>query len=163
MTKLTYPLLMAITLLFSHITHAQQSDYSISSFAEEGFLAPNTHYLGEAWLHFSMPADSLTGYGITKAMFKANSTLNWHKHSSAQVLIIIDGVGYYQERGKEPVLMKEGDIIKCPPGIEHWHSSSMNHDVTYLAVYGGDTPTEWTEELTREEYDAVAEKLSGLE
>jgi quercetin dioxygenase-like cupin family protein len=110
---------MAIALLFSHNTHAQQSDYSISSFAEEGFLAPNTHYLGEAWLHFSMPADSLTGYGITKEMFKANSTLNWHKHSSAQVLIIIDGVGYYQERGKEPVLMKEGDIIKCPPGIEH--------------------------------------------
>jgi len=73
-----------------------------------------------------------------------------------------DRLWYYQERGKEPVLIKEGDIIKCPPRIRHWHSSSMNHDVTYLAIYGGDTPTVWTEELTREAYDAAAEKLSDL-
>jgi mannose-6-phosphate isomerase-like protein (cupin superfamily) len=99
------------------------SSAAIISYAEEGFLAPNTHYLGEAWLQFAMPADSLTGHGITKALFKANSTLNWHKLSSVQVLVIVDGVGYYQERGKEPVIMKEGDIIKCQPGTEHWHSS----------------------------------------
>ena len=147
-------------LLISSAAIAQMNDYAITSYAEEGFLAPNTHYLGEAWLQFAMPADSLTGYGITKAMFKANSTLNWHKHSSVQVLVIVDGVGYYQERGKEPVIMKEGDIIKCQPGTEHWHSSSKEHDVTYLAIYGGTTPTEWTEELTREAYDAVAEKLA---
>jgi len=46
--------------------------------------------------------------------------------------------------------MKESDIIKCQPGTEHWHSSSKEQDVTYLAIYGGTTPTEWTEELTRE-------------
>ena len=56
--------------------------------------------------------------------------------------------------------MKESDIIKCQPGTEHWHSSSKEQDVTYLAIYGGTTPTEWTEELTREAYDAVAEKLA---
>jgi len=148
-------------LLIGFAVHAQSDSYSITSYAEEGFLAPNTHYLGEAWLHFAMPQDSMTGYGITKAEFKANSTLNWHKHGSVQVLVIVDGVGYYQERGKEPVIMKEGDIIKCQPGTEHWHSSSKEHDVTYLAIYGGGTPTEWTEELTREAYDAVAEKLAA--
>ncbi|MEY2969806.1 MAG: hypothetical protein RLZZ599_179 [Bacteroidota bacterium] len=147
-------------LLIGGAALAQNNEYAITSYAEDGFLAPNTHYLGEAWLNFAMPADSTTGYGITKAMFKANSTLNWHKHGSVQVLIIVDGVGYYQERGKEPVIMKEGDIIKCQPGTEHWHSSSKEHDVTYLAIYGGSTPTEWTEELTREDYDAVAEKLA---
>ena len=128
MSKLTNPFLVVITLLISPKTHAQESDYSISTYEEDGFLAPNTHYLGEAWLHFSMPVDSLTGYGITKAMFKANSRLNWHKHGSTQVLIIIDGIGYYQERGKEPVLMKEGDInlIVSPEGTrsyaEKWKS-----------------------------------------
>jgi quercetin dioxygenase-like cupin family protein len=148
-------------LLIGGAALAQNNEYAITSYAEDGFLAPNTHYLGEAWLNFAMPADSTTGYGITKAMFKANSTLNWHKHGSVQVLIIVDGVGYYQERGKEPVIMKEGDIIKCQSGTEHWHSSSKEHDVTYLAIYGGSTPTEWTEELTREDYDAVAEKLAN--
>jgi len=85
--------------LISPKTHAQESDYSISTYAEEGFLAPNTHYLGETWLHFSMPVDSLTSYGITKAMFKTNSTLNWYKHGSTKVLII-NNVGYSREGGK---------------------------------------------------------------
>jgi len=99
LSKLTYPFLVAIALLISPKTHAQESDYSISTYEEEGFLATNTHYLGEARLHFSMPADSLTGYGITKVLFKANSTLNWYKHGSTQVLII-NKVGYCREGGK---------------------------------------------------------------
>ena len=30
---------------------AQNENYSVSSYHEEGFKAPNTHYLGEAWLN----------------------------------------------------------------------------------------------------------------
>ena len=93
------------------------------------------------------------GYNITKATFKANSTLDWHKHSSAQVLIIVDGEAYYQERGKEPVILKTGDVIKCEKDIEHWHSSTKFNDVTYLALYGGGQPTTWTEVVTQEYYD----------
>ena len=34
----------------------------------------------------------------------ANFILDWHKHGSVQVLIIVDGKAYYQERGKEAVI-----------------------------------------------------------
>ena len=51
--------------------------------------------------------------------------------------------------------------IKCDKNIEHWHSSSKDSDVTYLAIYGGETPTTWTEVLTQEYYDSVAEKLKN--
>jgi quercetin dioxygenase-like cupin family protein len=60
-----------------------------------------------------LQADDDLTYNITKATFKANSTLDWHKHGTVQVLIVIAGTGYYQEKGKEPVLMEAGDIIKC--------------------------------------------------
>lgn len=103
--------------------------------------------------------DPELGYNVTKATFKANSTLDWHKHSSTQVLIIVDGEAYYQERGKEAIILKEGDIIKCEKNIEHWHSSTKYSDVTYLALYGGEQPTTWTEVLTRQYYDSVSEKL----
>ena len=84
-----------------------------------------------------------------------------HKHSSAQVLIIVDGKAYYQERGKEPLILKEGDIIKCEKDIEHWHSSTKLSDVTYLALFGGGEPTIWTEVVTQEYYDEVAKKLKS--
>ena len=140
---------------------AQSSDYSVSSYLTEGRKAPNTHYIGEAWLNAIIHDDDELGYNITKATFKANSTLDWHKHSSVQVLIIVDGQAYYQERGKDPVILKTGDVIRCPKDTEHWHSSTKESDVTYLALYGGQQPTEWTEVLTQENYDKVAEKLKG--
>ena len=138
---------------------AQNSDYTVSSYLKEGTKAPNTHYIGEAWLNAIIHNDAELGYNITKATFKANSTLDWHKHSSAQVLIIVDGEAYYQERGKEPIILKEGDVIKCQKDIEHWHSSTKFNAVTYLAFYSGDKPTIWTEVLTQEYYDKVAQKL----
>ena len=138
---------------------AQNSDYTVSSYLKEGTKAPNTHYIGEAWLNAIIHNDAELGYNITKATFKANSTLDWHKHSSAQVLIIVDGEAYYQERGKGPIILKEGDVIKCQKDIEHWHSSTKFNAVTYLAFYSGDKPTIWTEVLTQEYYDKVAQKL----
>ncbi|WKN30328.1 cupin domain-containing protein [Porifericola rhodea] len=154
-------LIIILFILASLPGFAQDSEYQVSSYHTEGTKAPNTHYLGEAWLNAIIHDDTELGYNITKATFKANSTLDWHKHSSAQVLIIVDGEAYYQERGKEPVVLKEGDVIKCEKDIEHWHSSTKHSDVTYLALYGGGEPTTWTEVLTREYYDEVAEKLKN--
>ena len=125
----------------------------------EGTKAPNTHYIGEAWLNSLLHTDEDINYNITKATFKANSTLDWHKHATPQVLIIVDGEGYYQERGKEPIRMKVGDVIKCEKETEHWHTSSKESDVTYLAIYGGTQPTTWTEVLSQDYYDIVANKL----
>ncbi len=152
------PLLLLLAIL-PFLGFSQNTQYNISSYQDDGTKAPNTHYIGEAWLNRLLSADEDLNYNITKAMFKANSTLDWHKHSSPQVLIIVEGEGYYQERGKDPVRMKKGDVIKCEKETEHWHSSSKENDVTYLAIYGGTQPTTWTEVLSQEYYDSVAQKL----
>jgi len=152
-------LIVSLLVLLPLLNYAQSSEYSITSYLDEGTRAPNTHYIGEAWLNRLLGADEDLSYNITKATFKANSTLDWHKHSSPQVLIIVEGEGYYQERGKDPIRMKTGDVIKCNKETEHWHSSSKERDVTYLALYGGTQPTTWTEVLSQEDYDSVAEKL----
>ncbi|MGN7513687.1 MAG: cupin domain-containing protein [Allomuricauda sp.] len=154
MKKIVYFLFLSVPMIvFS------QSEYKITSYNEKGNRAPNTHYIGDAWLNSLLQSDQELSYGITKATFRANSTLDWHFHTSAQVLIIVKGEGYYQERGKKPIRMKTGDIIKCDKETEHWHASSKEEDVTYLALYGGTQPTTWTEVLTQEYYDEVANEL----
>ena len=151
--------ILCLFLLSTLSVFSQDSEYNVFSYLTEGIKAPNTHYIGEAWLNRIIHDDTELGYNITKATFKANSTLDWHKHGTAQVLIIVDGEAYYQEREKEPVILKEGDVIKCEKDIEHWHSSTKFSDVTYLALYGGGQPTTWTEVVTQEYYDEVAKKL----
>lgn len=154
-------LITAIFMFATTWAFSQDAVYNLSSYLTEGTKAPNTHYIGEAWLNRIIHDDNELGYNITKATFKANSTLDWHKHSSAQVLIVVEGEAYYQERGKEPVILKTGDIIRCEKDTEHWHSSTKTSDVTYLALYGGGQPTTWTEVVTQEYYDEVAEKLKN--
>lgn len=153
--------IIALFILSSTWAFCQNSEYKVSSYLTEGTKAPNTHYIGEAWLNAIIHDDAELGYNITKATFKANSTLDWHKHGSAQVLIIVDGQAYYQERGKEPVILQTGDVIKCEKDTEHWHSSTKVSDVTYLALYGGGQSTTWTEVVTQKYYDEVAKKLKS--
>ena len=151
--------LTTIIFLLPVLLWAQNPEYSVTSYLEEGTKAPNVRYIGEAWLNPLLRDDGKTGYNITKATFKSNSTMDWHKHSSVQVLIYVEGEGYYQERGKDAVILKAGDVLKCEPGVEHWHSSTKESDVTYLALYGGAEPTTWTEVVTQEYYDEVAKGM----
>lgn len=144
--------------LIPFLVNAQDLEYQVKSYLEEGTKAPNTHHLGEAWLNFLIEADEAVNSNITQATFSANSTLDWHKHTTAQVLIIVEGKGYYQERGKEPLIMKKGDVIKCDKDIEHWHTASADSMVSYIAIYGNE-PTFWTEKLSRAYYDSIAQKL----
>ncbi len=152
-----------ITLLLivftSCISFAQKTAYTVTSFLQEGPKAPNTHYIGEAWLNSVLQGDSELNYNITKATFRKNSTLDWHKHATPQVLIILEGEGYYQERGKDPISIKKGDVVRCPKEVEHWHTASKESSVTYLAIYDGSKPTVWTDKLTQEYYDGVAKQL----
>ena len=156
MKKLIYILVLLAPLSIN----AQSSEYEINSFLNDGVKAPNTHHLGEAWLNFLIEADDEFDNNITQATFSPNSTLDWHKHTTAQIIIVLDGEGYYQERDKEPVIMKKGDVIKCPKDTEHWHTSSKNNSISYIAIYGSE-PTIWTDKLTREYYNQVAKKLDG--
>ncbi|WP_422861611.1 cupin domain-containing protein [Flagellimonas sp. W118] len=147
-----------LLLSLSSTISAQNADYPIKSFLEEGVKAPNTHHLGEAWLNFLLQEEDGLDYNITQATFSPNSTLDWHKHSTPQVLIVLEGKGYYQERGKDPIIIKKGDVIQCQKDTEHWHTSSKDSKVSYLAIYGN-SPTIWTEKVTREYYDSVTKKI----
>ena len=149
----------SVTLLFSLFSIYLSAQYQINSYKGQGLSpntkAPNMHYLGSAWLKgLVAPQDDLN-VGITLATFSANSTLDWHQHETGQVLIIVAGNAYYQERGKEVVILKEGDVLKCDKNIEHWHSSTPDSDVSYIAIYGGGSPTTWTEKVTQEYYDTI--------
>ena len=148
-------ILLLIIPLFSN---AQEQSYNSTSYLEKGTKAPNTHHIGDAWLNFLLKADEAFEYNITQATFSPNSTLDWHKHTTPQIIIVIEGEGYYQERGKEPIIMKRGDVFRCVKDTEHWHTSSIDSSVSYIAIYGKE-PTIWTEKLTQEYYESVGEEL----
>jgi quercetin dioxygenase-like cupin family protein len=65
--------------------------------------------------------DSTFDPSIAVATYDAGAKLDWHIHPGGQVLLITEGTGYYQERGKPLQVVHKGGVIKCLPGVEHWH------------------------------------------
>lgn len=137
--------------------------YTIGGVAQEsvfprGQKAPNVHHTGDIWLSGVSPADETFKFGMGQAVSAPGAKLNWHLHPQGQQLLVTHGIGLYQEKGKEVRIMRAGDVIKCPPNVEHWHAASPDNWVTYLAISPDGAPTQWKDTLTNETYLKLAKE-----
>jgi quercetin dioxygenase-like cupin family protein len=106
-----------------------------------------------AWLMELHKADDLLGSNIAVATFLPNTRLAWHNHPGGQILIVTDGVGYYQEKGKAKQILRVGDVVKCAPGVEHWHGAAVESGFTYVAISPAQKgPTVWAEAVSDQDY-----------
>lgn len=141
-------LILALALLIPNFLLAQESIFP------KGEKAPNVNHTGDVWLSHVFDADETFDFNISQAVSAEGSKLNWHLHPEGQLLLITHGVGYYQEKEKEVMVVRAGDVVKCLPNVEHWHGATPNNPVTYLAI-SGNAPTVWTDTLTAETYNAL--------
>lgn len=100
------------------------------------------------------------------AVFLANVTFepgcrnNWHIHHAdkggGQILICVDGEGWYMEEGKKAQSLKVGDVVVIPPNVKHWHGAKKDSWFSHIAVEvpGENTSTEWCEKV-EEIYDTL--------
>ena len=146
-------LCFSILLYAAMLTQTIAQDASIFPKGEKG---PNVHHVGNVWLNELNHADSIFTYSISVATSDPGARLDWHIHPGGQILLITEGTGYYQEKGKPKQTVRKGDVIKCLPGVEHWHGASPESGLTYIATSpsqkGG---TKWLQKVTDEQYGGV--------
>ncbi|WP_316818278.1 DUF4440 domain-containing protein [Pedobacter nyackensis] len=151
-----------ILLLGVFTTQVSAQDHSIFPLGEK---AKNINHTGDVWLSELNKPDETINSQISLAVFAPNAKLNWHTHSGGQILLITDGVGYYQEKGKPVQVVHKGDVVKCLPDVEHWHGSTPQTGVTYVAV-SPKSKTTWLHPVTEAEYlniKAPAESSTNVE
>jgi quercetin dioxygenase-like cupin family protein len=112
-----------LTVLFFAALSMQAMAQSTPIFPK-GEKSPNVHHVGNVWLSELNAPDSVFSYGTSVAIFDPGARLDWHTHPGGQILIFTDGVGYYQENGKAKQTVRKGEVIKCMPGVEHWHGAT---------------------------------------
>lgn len=114
----------------------------------------NDNFKGTAYLKMLMDADSLNPTSVGTVTFEPGARTKWHMHPGGQILLVIDGVGYYQEKGQSKKILKRGDAIKCPPNILHWHGASIDTAFVQIAITNRHLgETVWLQEVTEEEYN----------
>ena len=135
---------------------------SARSMAQEATIFPKgeisnaNNHTGTVWLKELNEPDSILNISLAQATFAPGAKLDWHIHPAGQYLLITQGTGYYQERGKPIQIVHKGDVIKCLPGVEHWHGASPESSFAYI----GTTPTQkgktiWLKRVTDAEYKSV--------
>jgi quercetin dioxygenase-like cupin family protein len=127
-------IVFAVSSLFIVRSQAQTADSGFS----KGELSTAKNHTGNIWLNELNVGDSAFDPSIAMATYDAGAKLDWHSHPGGQVLLITEGTGYYQERGKPARIVHKGDVIKCAPGVEHWHGATPSSTFAYIAV----TPTQ---------------------
>ncbi|MDE3188106.1 MAG: cupin domain-containing protein [Acidobacteriota bacterium] len=143
---------LAVGLAFAFQCQAQTSGTPFP----KGELSTVKNHSGNIWLNELSVGDSTFDPSIALATYGAGARLDWHIHPGGQVLLITEGTGYYQEKGKPVQIVHKGDVIKCPPGVEHWHAAAPNSTFAYIAV----TPTQkgktiWLKPVSDEEYNSA--------
>lgn len=120
----------------------------------------NDYFTGNAYLHVLLPKDKNNEFALGSVTFEPGARTVWHTHPKGQVLIVIDGEGFYQERGKPAQALKKGDVVNIPENTEHWHGASVNSTFVHIAItnYKDDQNVVWLQAVTEEEYKEANKK-----
>ena len=119
----------------------------------KGDKITNANFTGTAYLQMLVSHDNDNPTAIGNVTFEPGARTKWHYHPAGQILMVTDGVGYYQEKGQVKKILRKGDIIKCPPNLPHWHGASPDSHFVQVAVTSNNKGAAvWLDAVTEEEY-----------
>jgi len=132
------------------------SENSIVIFPK-GDRASSEYFTGTAWVKILVPQDETGNYAVGNVVFEPGCRNNWHKHPAGQILLVTDGKGFYQEKGKAARPLAKGDVVVIPSHVEHWHGASRDKSFTHIVITNNTKQgaVEWLTPVTDEEYNSV--------
>ena len=137
----------------------------MTTFTDKGIAAPVAYFTGTVWVN--MNVTPVEGYNINMAMvtFEPKARTNWHTHKSGQILLVIEGIGYYQEKGKKIQLIQKGDVVKIPENATHWHGASHHNSMRHIALVPNqdEDKTEWLQPVSDADYNTFKAPVYEVE
>ncbi|WKZ58855.1 MAG: cupin domain-containing protein [Cyclobacteriaceae bacterium] len=120
----------------------------------KGEKGSNELFTGNAYNYGLVAPDSIFTTAVGNVYFEPGARSNWHSHPAGQILIITDGVGYHQIEGQPIEIIKKGDVVKCPPNVNHWHGASSEVGLQQLYIVPNIEKgiVDWKEAVTDDEY-----------
>lgn len=123
----------------------------------KGDKLSNEWFSGNAFLKPLVAKDKNNEFLAGSVTFEIGARTNWHTHPKGQVLLVIEGKGFYQEKGKSAQSIQKGDVIKIGENVEHWHGATADSKMVHIAItnYKDDVQVTWLQPVTDEEFAKV--------
>ena len=118
------------------------------------------YFSGKSYLNLLTDTEKvkLSAYNVT---FEPGCRNNWHIHHAksggGQILICVDGEGWFQEEGRPARSLKPGDVVSIPANVKHWHGAKKDSWFSHIAIEvpGEETSNEWCEPVSDDDYLAL--------
>ena len=88
-----------------------------------------------------------------RILFPAGVRSSWHTHSWGQLLMIEEGIGLHQIRGRAIEEFQVGEPYWTPADVEHWHGAHPDVDALQLTIYEGEVV--WLDPVTDSQYQGL--------
>lgn len=147
---------MILTVLSTTLSaQVTSNNQNMINFNNKGIAAPKEYFTGNVYVNINVAPEDGYNANIGTVTFSPKARTNWHSHKSGQLLFVIEGIGYYQEKGKPVQLIQKGDVVKIPKNIKHWHGGSHNYSMRHIAMITDldKDKTEWFKPVTDDEYN----------
>nr|WP_294924810.1 cupin domain-containing protein [uncultured Flavobacterium sp.] len=120
---------------------------------EEGKV-PNTYMIGEVSYKKQTSNIHPENTVIKEVAFEPGARSNWHINPSLQLLIVTDGIGYFQEKGQAIRLLHKDEVVTILPGLEHWYGATPFNRFSYIAIITevNKGSGSWLQSVSDEEY-----------
>ncbi|MGJ1435630.1 (R)-mandelonitrile lyase [Sphingobacterium siyangense] len=131
-----------------------------NSLYPKGNKLSNEWFSGNAFLTPLVAKDKNNEFSAGSVTFEPGARTNWHTHPKGQVLLVIEGNGFYQEKRKAAQPIKKGDVINIPENTEHWHGATATTKMVHIAItnYKDDEQVTWLQAVTDEEFTEANKK-----
>ena len=152
----TLCLLLAGVMVASSTYAAPQKQIVISGESRHSSPAPKQNFIGNVRVDPAFETQAPQRVYGSYVTFEPGARTNWHTHPLGQTLLVTFGVGLTQEWGGPVQVIRQGDVVLCPPNVKHWHGAMPNNAMTHLAIgehLEGSSVT-WMESVTDEQYHA---------
>lgn len=132
-----------------------ETKMEIQEIFPKGQQLPKEWFTGNAFIHSLVAKDKNNEFSAGVVTFELGARTIWHTHPKGQVLIVLEGEGFYQEKGKLAQRIKKSDVVNIPENTEHWHGASPTSKMSHIAItnYKDDVQVTWLQPVSEEEYN----------
>jgi len=136
-----------------------QGQEIIKNGSREGMIGSSDYFTGTAYVEPVFDNRDPFVVNAGKVTFLPGARSNWHHHPAGQMLIVTEGTGWVQEEGQPKEIIQSGDVVWCPPDVQHWHGATDTTAVTHYAVqqYEEGENVVWGAPVTDEQYAGAGE------
>jgi 4-carboxymuconolactone decarboxylase len=124
--------------------------------AQPSRKAPADHFTGSVRIDPLFDATEPSRTSGASVTFEPGARTAWHTHPLGQILIVTAGVGRVQRWSGPIEEIRQGDVVRIPAGLKHWHGAAPSTAMTHIAVVeriDGKT-VDWLEKASDAQYAA---------